>query len=95
MTDPDGRQKREVYYHGMVQGVGFRYTARQIAEQFDVTGYVQNMPDGRVLLLAEGLSEELDRFLAAIEARMGHYIDGSRQAVGPASGHFHRFEVRF
>ena len=95
MPEPVDRQKREVYYQGMVQGVGFRYTARRIASQFAVTGYVRNMPDDRVFLLAEGLPEELDRFLAAVMAAMGHFVDDTRENAGPASGHFRRFEIRY
>jgi len=79
----------------MVQGVGFRYTARQIASAYAVTGYVRNMPDGRVFLVAEGLPAELDRFLAAVMAELGHFIDDTQETVCPASGHFHRFEIRY
>ena len=50
---PDRRQ-REVYYAGNVQGVGFRYTARCAAAGLDVTGFVRNLPDGRVHLVVEG-----------------------------------------
>ena len=40
----------QVFYEGNVQGVGFRWTIRQIAKGFDVIGWVQNLPDGRVEL---------------------------------------------
>lgn len=95
MTEVEGRQQREVYFQGMVQGVGFRYTARRIAARFDVTGYVRNLPDGRVLLVAEGPPEELDRVLAEIRAQMGHYVHDTRQTVRPATGRFSRFEIRY
>ena len=38
----------QVFYEGNVQGVGFRWTIRQIAKGFDVVGSVRNLPDGRV-----------------------------------------------
>jgi acylphosphatase len=41
-------QRREVHYSGHVQGVGFRYTTRSIARGYEVTGFVQNLEDGRV-----------------------------------------------
>ena len=94
MSEKDASQRREVLYHGMVQGVGFRYTTRWIASQFQVTGYVQNLADGRVLLVAEGAAGELDRLLAAISRQMGRYIDGARETVSPATGQFQRFEIR-
>jgi acylphosphatase len=40
----------QVFYEGHVQGVGFRFTVRHIAKGFDVTGWVRNLPDGRVEL---------------------------------------------
>jgi acylphosphatase len=90
----DQRQKREVDYRGTVQGVGFRYNTRRIAAAYSVTGYVRNLRDGRVHLVAEGLSAELDRFFDAVQAQLGHYIDDVTQSVGPASGQFDRFEIR-
>jgi len=92
--DKLGLERRQVFYEGMVQGVGFRYTARSIAARFAVTGYVRNEPDGRVLLVVEGQPAELERFLAAITRQMGHYIDRVRQSVVPAAGEFSQFEIR-
>ena len=56
----------QVFYSGHVQGVGFRYTVRQIAKGFDVTGWVRNLPDGRVELQAAGDADELSAFLDAV-----------------------------
>ncbi|MDR1192016.1 MAG: acylphosphatase [Verrucomicrobiales bacterium] len=50
---------RRLFYHGHVQGVGFRYSARQIAAGFEVNGYVRNLPDGRVELFIQGAPDEL------------------------------------
>ena len=94
MTTTEDSQQRELYYEGLVQGVGFRYTARQIAARFHVTGYVRNLPDGRVLLVAEGPPEELDRFLAAVRSTMGRYIEDIDETVRPATGQFRDFGVR-
>jgi acylphosphatase len=95
VTEATGLQRREVCYQGRVQGVGFRYTAQWIAARFRVTGYVRNLPDGNVLLVAEGHPEELDRFLAEVRGQMGRYIDQARQTVGAATGQFSHFEIRF
>ena len=55
-----------VFYEGNVQGVGFRYTVRQIAKGFDITGFVRNLRDGRVELMALGEADEVRSFLEAI-----------------------------
>lgn len=57
----------QVLYEGHVQGVGFRYTTKQIAMGFDVVGWVKNLPDGRVELLVEGDGDELEAFLTELE----------------------------
>lgn len=68
---------RRVFYEGRVQGVGFRYTVRQLAKGFDVTGWVRNLPDGRVELLAGGEPDEVEAFLAAItESELAGFIKG-------------------
>jgi acylphosphatase len=64
-----------VLYRGSVQGVGFRYTTRQEAASFAVAGYVRNLPDGRVELVAEGEPEEVERFLDAVGERMSACIE--------------------
>lgn len=79
----------------MVQGVGFRYTTRRLATRFQVTGYVKNLPDGRVLVVVEGAAGELQRFLDAVAREMGHYIDEQQETVRSATGGFNGFEVRY
>lgn len=56
----------QVFYSGNVQGVGFRYSVKQVAKGFDVTGWVRNLADGRVELQASGEPAELQAFLEAI-----------------------------
>ncbi len=57
---------RQVYYQGHVQGVGFRWTVKNIARGFDVTGWVKNLPDGRVELFVAGEPAEVESFLGEI-----------------------------
>lgn len=56
----------QVFYEGTVQGVGFRWSVRNIAKGFDVTGWVRNLSDGRVELQATGTEDEVRAFLEAI-----------------------------
>lgn len=95
MSDTGGHQRLEVRYHGMVQGVGFRYTTRKIAARYRVTGFVQNQPDGRVLVVAEGPPEELDRFLGDVRSQMSGCIDDVRETAAPATGEFRHFDIRY
>ncbi len=87
------RTQREVHYAGRVQGVGFRYTVRSLAAGFDVTGFVRNLPDGRVQLVAEGESGEVEAFLDAVKAEMAHYIDTIQEQSRPAGGRFQNFQI--
>ena len=67
----------QVFYEGRVQGVGFRYSARRVASGFDISGYVRNLPDGRVELLASGDPREVDDFLHALrDSELAGHIDG-------------------
>ena len=88
------RQRREILYHGRVQGVGFRYTTRQIAQGFAVAGYVQNLTDGQVKLVVEGDAAEIDRFLARVAARFQEQVAGSNVRPATATGEFNDFEIR-
>jgi acylphosphatase len=56
----------QVFYNGNVQGVGFRWSIRQIANGFDVTGWVRNLVDGRVELQVNGEANEVRAFLDAV-----------------------------
>jgi acylphosphatase len=69
------RKRVEVFYTGRVQGVGFRYTTREIAKGFEISGFVQNLEDGRVELAAEGEESEVREFLQAIRtSQLGDHI---------------------
>jgi acylphosphatase len=89
-----GQHRKEVYYSGQVQGVGFRYTTLQIARGFDVKGYVENLSDGRVHLVVEAEPGEAKRFLDEIKNRLGDYIRGAKVAELAASGEFAGFSIR-
>ena len=78
-----GRIAKRVIYEGRVQGVGFRYTAKDLARGFDVCGSVMNLPDGTVELEVMGEVGEVDRFLheIAVESAVAHHIRSVRVEV--------------
>ena len=57
---------KKVFYEGRVQGVGFRFSVKELAAGFDVTGSVRNLPDGRVELEVQGTEQEVEAFLQAV-----------------------------
>ena len=61
-------------FTGRVQGVGFRYATLQVAKEFEVSGSVCNLPDGRVKLEAEGAKDEVGSFIMAVEERMHGFV---------------------
>ena len=76
---------RRILYSGRVQGVGFRWTVRELAAGYAVAGSVRNLLDGRVELFAAGEAEEVRAFLAAVAAsHLGPGIRGVEE--GDAGG---------
>jgi len=67
---------RRVIITGRVQGVGFRYTTKDIARGFDVCGSVRNQPDGSVEILIMGEEDEVDAFLRELveDSAVAHHI---------------------
>lgn len=75
-----------VRYIGEVQGVGFRATARRVAQGFTVRGWVKNEPDGSVSLIATAEPAELEAFLRAVrESRLGSLIEREVSEAAPAN----------
>lgn len=83
-----------ILYSGKVQGVGFRYTTKNVALGYEVTGLVRNLPDGRVELIAEGDAAELEAFHQGIqESGLGHFISSEQLGWEEAQGGFRGFEI--
>ena len=88
-------QRRQIFYSGNVQGVGFRFTTHRIAQDYEVTGYVRNLPDRRVELVVEGSELQIENFLAAVAAQMADQIRSVRSDTRPANNEFQSFDIRF
>lgn len=94
MGEPLPAIRRTVLYSGTVQGVGFRYTTERVAARFSVSGWVRNLPDGRVELVVEGEPGELDRLVAAVDRAMYGYIRSREVREAPATGECAGFGIR-
>jgi acylphosphatase len=90
------RERRRVVFSGRVQGVGFRFISRRLAQRFAIAGFVRNLDDGRVELVAEGERDEVDSFLAAIHRELGDKIRSARDEIEPAGDPpLHDFAIRY
>lgn len=73
------RLRKHIIFYGIVQGVGFRYTAYHAAQCSGVTGWVRNLPDGSVEAELEGTEEDIDRTIADI--KNGRFIAIERMDI--------------
>lgn len=89
------KQQVRVYYSGRVQGVSFRYTAEEIARDSGVSGWVKNLPDGRVEVVAEAEEQTLKDFLSRINERFSSFIRDADINWEAASGKFKEFGIKF
>lgn len=83
-----------VFFTGHVQGVGFRFSALQVAKEFEVAGFVMNLPDGRVRLEAEGTAAEVAAFVTAVEERMHGYIRKTERNAALRAAQFTGFAIK-
>ncbi|KAB1649464.1 acylphosphatase [Pseudoclavibacter endophyticus] len=63
LAEDDGVRRVEVVVHGVVQGVGFRWAAREAAARFGVSGTARNRSDGTVEVQVEGQRQQVDAML--------------------------------
>ena len=83
-----------VVFSGVVQGVGFRFTARQLADRYDLKGWVQNTSDGRVELVVEGNSQSLDNFIKDLKEKFSGKITNTLIDDINSSGECKSFQIR-
>jgi acylphosphatase len=94
MQQATSAHRKTCHFTGHVQGVGFRYTVKNVALRHDVGGYVRNLNDGRVELVMEGADTEMDELLTEICDRMTGYIKKIDTNILPATGEFSHFQIK-
>ena len=87
-------QRWHVLFSGQVQGVGFRFRTVRLASQYRVTGYVRNLPDGRVEMVAEGPDEAVSGLIRQLQSDMAGLIREAEVVQEPGTGEFASFEIR-
>lgn len=93
MNDTDSTFFLVAYFSGHVQGVGFRYSTAQLAKGYEVTGFVQNLPDGRVKLEIEGVESECRQMLSSVEDELASYVRKTELSAGSRRASFTTFKI--
>ncbi|NTV28490.1 MAG: acylphosphatase [Candidatus Omnitrophica bacterium] len=88
-------EQYHIIFTGHVQGVGFRFTARDFARELGVTGWVKNLPDGSVEMLAEGEESDLVELLARLKSFFKGNIQGAKVRKTPRAASYTVFEIAF
>ncbi len=88
-------KKAIIYYSGTVQGVGFRYRTDSIARDYNLRGWVKNLPDGRVELVVQAEEDELNEFISRVEESMSGYISGRQINFSAPESKLSAFGIKF
>ena len=86
---------KRIIFAGRVQGVGFRFTARRAADRRQLTGYVRNMPDGTVEMLAQGRPEDIDDCIQDLKEYFAGYLKETRIEEIPPNPKHTDFQITF
>jgi len=81
------------FLSGRVQGVGMRYSVRDLAATYPLTGCVENLDDGRVRIVVEGAATEIDSFLKRLQEVAPGQIRTLQRFDSAASGEFSNFTI--
>ncbi len=88
-------QRLHAIVHGRVQGVNFRYYTCETAQHLGLTGWVRNLPEGTVEVIAEGPRPRLERLARFLhEGPLNARVTGVDLEWLPAEGDFDEFRIR-
>lgn len=85
--------RARILFSGRVQGVGFRFTTQSIATSLGLRGWVKNLRDGRVEVLAEGERDAIENLKRALEDHFGSYIQQANIRFEKCDGEFNDFQI--
>ena len=86
---------KHIIFTGRVQGVGFRFTAHRIARLNQLKGYVRNLADGSVEMLAQGYTEDIDDCIKNIKESFTGYIRDTQIEELPLDPRYTDFKITF
>ena len=87
--------RAHILFSGRVQGVGFRATAQGYAQDLNLCGWVKNLPNGRVEILAEGDREKITQLCQNLEKYFQGYIKDKNIDFVPAQKNYSDFDIAF
>jgi len=88
-------KRAHILYSGMVQGVGFRWSAQTAANSLTLKGWVRNLPDGRVEIVCEGKEQDIKKFMNRMKDEMRPYIRSSDVIWQEPTGEFSSFNIKY
>ena len=88
-------KRTHIFYSGRVQGVGFRFTAIDIANSLNLTGWAKNLTDGRVEVICEGEEADINNFIERLEKEFSGYIRDKQISWSEATDKFKDFSIAF
>jgi acylphosphatase len=86
---------KHITFIGRVQGVGFRFTAFNIANRYDLTGFVRNLPDGTVEMFVQGPAETIENCIRDIQEEFGRFIRETKIQDCPPAPQYKDFKITF
>ncbi len=86
---------QHIIFTGHVQGVGFRFTAHRMASRYHLTGFVRNLSDGSVEMLAQGPAEDIEECLRDIRESFKGYVEETTIDEVPADPKHTDFRITF
>ena len=86
---------KNIIFIGRVQGIGFRFTAFDIANRYNLTGMVRNLPNGTVEMLTQGRPDDIDDCIRDIKESFASYIRETKIEEIPINPEYKDFKITF
>ncbi|MHC4911951.1 MAG: acylphosphatase [Planctomycetota bacterium] len=90
-----GQTAKHIIFSGRVQGVGFRFTAHNIASRYQLVGWVRNLPDGTVEMIAQGNADDVSDCIRDISEFLSGYVKDAKVDEAPIDPRHTDFKITF
>ncbi len=86
---------KRIVFIGRVQGVGFRYAVHRMAGRYEISGFVRNLPDRTVEMVAQGPQSDLQQYLEEIQDYYGRSIRDMKATEITPDPRYSDFRIRY